>query len=344
MTGGLRITGLNAAHQGTGVLFDVDLSVPEHALACVVGPSGCGKTTLLRVIAGFHRPTAGTVVVGERPLDRPPDLHVPAERRRVGYIPQDGALFPHLSVAANIGFGLGRSGRAMTVGRMLAMTDLTPFADRHPHQLSGGQQQRVALARALAPAPDLLLLDEPFTALDAGLRARVRDEVIDLLRSTGTTAILVTHDPAEALAVADQVTIINAGRVLQTGSPEELHARPATPLAARVLGDANVLAGTAADGVVSTALGRLPLDSAAAIGPVMIMLRPSQILIHHDESADTLPARVLRAEFRGEDYRIALAVSGIDHPIVATAPRWCAPDSTVHLNVQGSAHPVTDVR
>jgi iron(III) transport system ATP-binding protein len=175
--------------------------------------------------------------------------------------------------------GLPKSGRAATVTRLLAMTDPTSCADRHPHQLSGGQQQRVALARALAPEPDLLLLDEPFTALDAGLRARVRGEVIDLLRTTGTTAILVTHDPAEALAVADQVSIINAGRIVQTGPPEELHARPATSLAARVLGDTNLLSGTAADGGVSTALGLLELYSVTPAGPVTVMVRPTQILI-----------------------------------------------------------------
>ena len=265
MTGDLQISGLFAAHHSTEVLFDIDLFVPAHALAALVGPSGCGKTTLLRVIAGFHRPTAGTVTVGGRPLDHPPDLHVQAERRRVGYIPQDGALFPHLSVSATIGFGLPKSGRAATVARLLEMTDLTACADRHPHQLSGGQQQRVALARALAPEPDLQLLDEPFTALDAGLRVRVRGEVIDLLRATGMTAILVTHDPAEALAVADQVSIINAGRIVQTGPPEELHARPTTSLAARVLGDTNLLAGDAADGAVSTALGRFGLDSVTSV-------------------------------------------------------------------------------
>jgi len=342
MTGDLRITGLCAAHHGTGVLFDLDLAVPAHALAALVGPSGCGKTTLLRVIAGFHRPTAGTVDVGGRPLDRPPDLHVPAERRRVGYIPQDGALFPHLSVAANIGFGLPRSGRAATVARLLEMTDLTGYADRHPHQLSGGQQQRVALARALAPEPDLLLLDEPFTALDAGLRARVRGEVIGLLRAAGTTAILVTHDPAEALAVADQVSIINAGRIVQTGPPEELHARPATAVAARVLGDTNLLAGDAADGVASTALGRLPLDSVTLAGPVIVTIRPTQIVIHLQESPETLPARVLQVEFRGEDYRVELDVDGIDQPLIAVTQCWCAPDSLVHLTIRGSAHPVID--
>ncbi len=342
MTGDLRITGLFAAHHGTGVLFDVDLAVPAHTLAALVGPSGCGKTTLLRVVAGFHRPTAGTVDVGGRPLDRPPDLHVPAERRRVGYIPQDGALFPHLSVSANIGFGLPKSGRAATVARLLEMTDLTTCAERHPHQLSGGQQQRVALARALAPEPDLLLLDEPFTALDAGLRARVRGEVIDLLRASGTTAVLVTHDPAEALAVADQVSIINAGRIVQTGPPQELHARPTTPLAARVLGDTNLLAGIAADGVVATALGLLPLDLATPAGPITVMVRPTQILIQVDDSPGTLPARVLRAEFRGEDYRVELEVSGVEQPVVALAQTWCAPDSVVHLTVRGSAHPLTD--
>jgi iron(III) transport system ATP-binding protein len=152
---------LHAAHRTTPVLHGVNLTVPKHALACILGPSGCGKTTLLRVIAGFHPPTSGRIDLGSRTLDQPPRTHLPAQRRRVGYIPQAVALFPHLTVAANIGFGLPRAQRASTVTQLLELTDLGPYAHRRPHQLSGGQQQRVAIARALAPEPDLLLLDEP---------------------------------------------------------------------------------------------------------------------------------------------------------------------------------------
>ncbi|MET3805520.1 iron(III) transport system ATP-binding protein [Nakamurella sp. UYEF19] len=347
----LLVAGLQAAHGSRPTLFDIDLSVPDHALACVVGPSGCGKTTLLRVIAGFHTAAAGRVELNGRVLDQPPGVRVPAERRSIGYIPQDGALFPHLSVAANIGFGLPRADRAAAVARLLELIDLVGLADRHPHQLSGGQQQRVALARALAPEPDLLLLDEPFTALDAGLRARVRTDVVDLLRSTGTAAVLVTHDPAEALAIADQVTIMASGRIVQTASPAELHARPVSSAAARALGDTNLIAGLYRSRSVSTALGELLLDRpvladaatcGAPTGQVTVVVRPRQVVLCGGDEPGAVAALVRRQEFRGEDHRLELMVDGVPDPLVCHSPSRVALDSTVHVRVAGAVHPLIE--
>jgi iron(III) transport system ATP-binding protein len=336
----LQISGLDAGHGRTPTLFDVDLSVPDHGLACVVGPSGCGKTTLLRVVAGFHSPSAGCVELGGRVLDQPPVIHVPAERRRIGYIPQDGALFPHLTVAANIGFGLPRSARAAVVARLLKMIDLVDLADRHPYELSGGQQQRVALARALAPEPDLLLLDEPFTALDAGLRARVRTDVIDLLRSTGTAAMLVTHDPTEALAIADQVTIMQAGRVVQTGSPDELHASPVSELAARALGDTNMISGSCRKDTVITGLGELSLTRSVVAAQVTVVVRPRQVVLCGIDDPGAVGALVRRVEFRGEDYRIELTVEGVAEPVVSHSRSRVPQGSAVGLRIDGTVHPL----
>ena len=344
MTAGLTVTDLHAEHGSTEVLHGVNLTVPEHGLACLLGPSGCGKTTLLRVIAGFHPPAGGQIDLGDRTLDQPPRVSMPAERRRVGYIPQTVALFPHLSVAANIGFGLPRARRAATVARLLDLIDLGSYADRRPHQLSGGQQQRVALARALAPEPDLLLLDEPFTALDADLRARVRSDVADLLRRTGTTAVLVTHDAQEALGFADTISIITDGRVVQTGPPDALHTQPATAEVARALGDANVFDATVEGTNARTPVGLLPLriPAPAKEGPaISVLVRPRQITLCAAAMDDTTPARIVRTEFRGEDYRLELAVDGCLQPIVAHTPDPIPSGATTHLHVEGCAHPLT---
>ncbi len=341
----LQVAGLHAAHGQVPALTGIDLTVPGRAIACVVGPSGCGKTTLLRVVGGFHLPTAGRIELDGTLLDQPPRTHVAAERRRIGYIPQDGALFPHLSVAANIGFGLPRRRRAAAVSKLLKLIDLPGLGDRYPHELSGGQQQRVAIARALAAEPALLLLDEPFTALDAGLRAQVRGDVVDLLRATGTTAILVTHDPGEALAIADQITIMEAGRIIRTGTPDELHARPGSVTAARALGDCNIIPATASSRRARSILGELELDSPAPSGAVSVLIRPAQILVESAEAAAGVPARVQRMEFRGENYRFELRVEdGVNHgaeTIVAFGARRHPPDSLVQVLVKGQVHLLT---
>ncbi len=208
----LTITGLHKAFGSHPVLTGLDLDVPAGSFTAILGPSGSGKTTLLRLLAGFERADAGSIAIGDRVVDGPGAGYVPPERRQIGYVPQEGALFPHLSVAANVGFGLpARERRGARTDELLAAVGLTGMGGRYPHQLSGGQQQRVALARALAIRPEVVLLDEPFASLDAHMRASVRADVQRICRTAGTTAILVTHDQDEALSMADRIAVLRDG-------------------------------------------------------------------------------------------------------------------------------------
>lgn len=342
---GVTITGLHAAHGHTPVLTGLDLTVSDGTVACVLGPSGCGKSTLLRVIAGFHRPGGGQVAVGGRSLDDD-RTHVPAERRRIGYVPQDAALFPHLTVAGNIGFGLPRRARRARVAELVDLVGLDGLADRHPYQLSGGQQQRVALARALAPRPELLLLDEPYAALDATLRTQVRAEVATTLRQAGATAILVTHDVDEALAIADTIAILRDGRIAQSGTPRTLYHEPGDAGIARTLGEANLLPAHIADGQADTALGIVPLTTATVhSGPGTVLLRPHQFQLAM-AGPNTAGARVTECRFRGHDYRLVLAPQAAD-PATALPQRLVVYTSTsnpptvgqtTHLTIDGTAH------
>lgn len=244
----VTIRGLTAAYGHRPVLSDLDLQIPSGEITAVLGASGSGKTTLLRVLAGFLKPLRGVVRFGDRTIvSAGPDgveVFEPPEKRRVGIVPQEGALFPHLSVAANVGFGLPR-GSAARVDEVLRLVGMADRARARPQELSGGQQQRVALARALAPRPDVILLDEPFSSLDASLRVRLRAEVGELLRSVGTTAVLVTHDQEEALSGADHVAVVRDGRVVQMGTPQEVYDSPADLGVARFVGEAVELSATA---------------------------------------------------------------------------------------------------
>ncbi|HVF20194.1 MAG TPA: ABC transporter ATP-binding protein [Mycobacteriales bacterium] len=265
----------------TPVLCGLDLDVAAGTLVAVLGPSGCGKTTLLRVVAGFERADGGTVDIAGTTVEGP-RTHLAPERRRVGVVPQEQALFPHLSVAANVAYGLGAESRrdGRRVAEMLDLAGLPGLGARMPHELSGGQQQRVALARALAPAPSVVLLDEPFGGLDAALRLSIRSQVRDMLQATGATAVLVTHDQEEALSVADRVAVMRDGRVVQEGTPADVYSAPVDLGVATFVGEANVLAGTAKAGLVTTALGRLPLSERAGrscVGPVAVVVRPEQV-------------------------------------------------------------------
>jgi iron(III) transport system ATP-binding protein len=343
--GGLTITALRARHGRNTVLAGVDLTVADGALTCVLGPSGCGKSTLLRVVAGFHPAESGSVALNDRVLDNG-RARIPAERRRVGYVPQDGALFPHLTAAANIGFGLPRAGRAERVAQMLDTVSLTGLGQRHPHQLSGGQQQRVALARALAPRPELLLLDEPFSALDAALRAELRTEVAATLRRAGATAILVTHDVDEALAFGDLIAVMRDGQIAQIGSGPELFHQPVDAGVARALGEANIIAAQLAQGVAVTAFGTLARTSdATKRGPGMVLLRPGQLRLAADAEPGSVKAVVTGSQFRGHDHRVELTPdpeTGLPERLIAytdtTPPE---PGSTVHLSARGPAHPLS---
>ncbi|KGM12831.1 ABC transporter ATP-binding protein [Cellulomonas bogoriensis] len=288
------------------VLRGVDLEVASGALAAVLGPSGCGKTTLLRVVAGFEQPDSGSVTVGGRQVTGPGRAVAP-ERRRVAVVPQEGALFPHLTVAENVAFGLPRRARrGARVGELLELVGLAGYGDRMPSQLSGGQQQRVAVARALAPAPDVVLLDEPFSALDAALRAAVRADVRAALHAAGATAVLVTHDQEEALSTADVVAVMRDGVVVQSGLPQDVYRYPKDVDVARFVGEAVVIPATVRDGVVWTPLGHLPLTQTAADGMGTVVLRPEQV--HLVDPADGLPARVVDTYFYGHDASVRLEV------------------------------------
>jgi iron(III) transport system ATP-binding protein len=298
----LEVRGLSAAYGADEVLHDVDLLVADGVTA-ILGPSGCGKTTLLRVVAGFVAPTNGKVVVGDRVVGgegRP----VPPRHRALGYVPQEGALFPHLSVAANIAFGLPRRQRRDVRGRVAEVLDLvelpTSLLDRHPHELSGGQQQRVALARALAPSPALVLLDEPFSSLDAGLREETGRAVVRALRATGAASVLVTHDQGEALSLADQVAVMSEGSFLQVGSPTDVYLSPADVRVAAFLGHASLLPGVIVDGdTVECGLGTLALSEPVEAG--------EQVRVQAEGSG--VPAEVIDVSFFGHDATVRVRLA-----------------------------------
>jgi iron(III) transport system ATP-binding protein len=311
----LSVSALSKSFGGTRVLAGLDLEVPAGSLTAVLGPSGCGKTTLLRLIAGFERAEGGSIRLGERVLCKG-GAHVAPERREIGFVPQEGALFPHLDLAANVGFGLPRAERRSgeRVEELLELVGLQGLGKRLPHQLSGGQQQRVALARALAPKPSLVLLDEPFDALDAGLRAQVRAEVRSALGRAGATALLVTHDQEEALSLADLVAVMRSGQIVQAADPQTLYRDPVDEEVARFLGEAVLLDGELDDGFAETALGRVEVRGAGAFhgaGPARVMLRPEQILCRPATMAgDGAHGLVLSTEFYGHDATARIALGG----------------------------------
>jgi iron(III) transport system ATP-binding protein len=279
-----------------------DLRVGRGELVALLGPSGSGKTTLLRTIAGFEHPDAGSVHVGGREVSGP-GTWVEPEARRIGMVFQQGALFPHLTVAGNVGFGASRPERAR---ECLDLVGLAARADSYPHELSGGERQRVALARALAPDPEVVLLDEPFAALDAGLREALREEVAAILRAAGTSALLVTHDQAEALSLAGTLAVMRDGRVEQSGTPEEVYERPRSRWVAEFLGEADVLPGTAADGAVDCELGRFGVPGDLA-GAVEVVVRPESVAIGHTAGrASTAEAVVVARSFYGHDQLVHL--------------------------------------
>ena len=318
----LDIRDLHLAYGSTVVLDGLDLTVANGQVVSVLGPSGCGKTTLLRVIAGFERPSGGSVAIGDVAVAGP-GLWVPPERRRLGIVPQEGALFPHLDVGDNVGFGLPRRqthrNRDARIAEALELVGLGGYERRRPDQLSGGQQQRVALARALAPEPSIVLLDEPFSALDSGLRAQLRDEVRRVLAIAGATALIVTHDQEEALSMADAVAVLDQGRVAQIADPVTLYRRPATLSVAKFVGDAVVLSGERHGRLLTTALGEL-VDatpaSDAITGPVTVVVRPEQIIIETDtarsgvnDAATGVRATVVCSTFFGRDASVQLRLA-----------------------------------
>jgi iron(III) transport system ATP-binding protein len=284
----------------TTVLNGVELSVPVGSITAVLGASGTGKTTLLRLIAGFEQLDEGTLKIGGRVVDDGSGT-VPAQRRGIGYVPQEGALFPHLTVAGNIGFGLPR-GSGGRIRELLDLVGLTEIRNRYPHQLSGGQQQRVALARALAVNPAVVLLDEPFSALDASLRSELRQDVTAILAQTGTTTVLVTHDQDEALALADTVVLLVDGRVRAAARPRELYRDPPDEATATSIGAANILRVHVSDGHGECALGSVPIRQSGSVqGESRLLLRPEQLLLRTAPSPHAPRGAVVAVEYHGHD-------------------------------------------
>jgi len=304
------------------VLDGVNFRLDAGQIGCLLGPSGCGKTTVLRLIAGFETPQAGEIRIGGATVSRA-GFATPPETRRIGMVFQDYALFPHLSVAGNIGFGLGRKSAAAgrRIDELLELVGLAGQARKYPHELSGGQQQRVALARALAPRPQLLLLDEPFSNLDVELRGRLSLEVRDILKRTGTTAILVTHDQHEAFAVADAIGVMHNGRIEQWGTPYDIYHSPASRRVADFIGQGVFVDGEVIDrDTVHIELGalksHLPLECADTCRQcgrgchLDILLRPDDI--QHDDMAPS-KARVVAKTFRGADFLYTLQLPSGAH-------------------------------
>lgn len=309
-------------------LAGVDLTTPVGRITALLGPSGSGKSTLLRILAGFERPDAGEVRSGGDVVASV-DTFVPPQRRHVGIVMQEGSLFPHLDVAGNVAYGLPgnwsryfsaatRRARNARVDELLEMVGLPGFGARRPDELSGGQQQRVALARALAPEPTAILLDEPFSALDTGLRVELREEVCGLLRRLGTTTVLVTHDQGEALSLADHVVILRSGRVVQSGPPGVVYSRPIDAATADLLGDVVMLraAPDAAASVAECLLGDVAIDACpqqCADGrECLVILRPEQLAI----DGTGVPATVTSTSFFGHDGMVRLAVDGLVDPLL----------------------------
>ena len=296
----IRARGLTKSYGDAVALDQFSLDVWEGSLLTLLGPSGCGKTTALRVIAGFEG-AGGTVDIHGRQV-LGPDIFVQPEKRKVGMVFQDYALFPHMTVQANVAYGLNKKTESHRVAEVLDLVGLNRLGDRMPHELSGGQQQRVALARALAPNPDVMLLDEPFSNLDANLRDRVRRELRSILAETVTTAVLVTHDQEEALATSDLVAVMYQGRVVQVDAPAELYTRPADPWIADFLGDADVLPSTGHRGYAESEVGRFKTDLK---GRVIVVVRPEDIQISMGETPN---AEVVSSQFFGHDQLVTLAL------------------------------------
>ncbi len=341
----LDVRDLVVGYGGPPVVRAATCSVDSGGFLAIVGASGSGKTTLLRAIAGFVPVTSGTVTLGGRVVDGP-GVCLPPEQRGIGIVTQDGSLFPHLTVARNVAFGLPRRTLAdgtptrERVAELLDMVGLAGLADRSPHELSGGQQQRVALARALAPQPDVVLLDEPFSALDAGLRTELGAEVRELLTAARTTAILVTHDQGEALSLADQIGLMIDGRIVQQGTPEELYQRPDDLGVATFLGEVVLLPVLARDGdALTTALGRVVPDgsaSAAGASGDTVALRPEQLTVTAAGDGAEVVGEVTHVTYHGHDSMVDVRlVDGTPVRIRVLGTGGVRPGDAVTVGVRG---------
>ena len=343
----LRTLGLTKRYDEVTAVDAVDIDVRRGEFLAVLGPSGCGKTTLLRLVAGFEQPDAGGIEIGGRAVVGPRTWLAP-EDRRVGMVFQESALFPHLDVAGNIGFGLTRGGRDERIAEMVALVGLAGLQRRMPHELSGGQQQRVALARALAPDPALILLDEPFSSLDATLRAQLRVEVREILRRADATALLVTHDQAEALEISDRVAVMRAGRIEQVSTPDELYLRPANRFVAGFVGEANLLVGEVRHGEVQTLAGRFRAgDGSLADGSrAEVLLRPEQLHMLPVERLASPPRpetvlTVVRRVFHGSEvHHVLQGPTGLELEASTPSSATIELGTLVIVHARASAVPV----
>ena len=302
---GLKVEGLTRRFGGREVVSDVSLSIGPGQVTCLLGPSGCGKSTTLRMIAGVERQDKGRVLVDARVLSEGP-RHLPPEARQIGLMFQDFALFPHLTVAENVSFGVSgsRSDKRARAEEMLERVHLEGFADAHPHELSGGEQQRVALARAIAPRPRIMLMDEPFSGLDNRLRDGIRDETLEILKEEGAAVLLVTHEPEEAMRMADEIALMRDGRIIQRGAPYNVYNAPVDRQAAAFFSDVNVIPGVVRGALTDTPFGAFLAPGFPDGTEVEIVIRPQHLRIDFDrDGRGPLPKPDDRTAARGIVYR-----------------------------------------
>jgi len=342
MTTVLSLQQINKSIAGNTVLKNLNLDVKDHEFLAILGSSGSGKTTLLRLISGFDTPDSGQIQIGGKTVFGG-QSNISAEERRVGFVPQDAALFPHLSVAKNIEFGLNKmpaAERNQRVAELLQLVDLVGFAERMPHELSGGQRHRVALARALAPKPQLILLDEPFSSLDAELRVRLREDVKNVITKTGTTAILVTHDQEEALSIASRVAVLRDGEFAQIGNPSEIYQAPADVEMATFLGDSVIINGVVKGEKIQTDLGLLtPLNKVTDGATGRVAIRPENFYLQPNPNGE---GEVIGRQYFGHDALIEVKLPKVVIQARANGPFAPEIGMKVTVWVRGQVNFYTD--
>jgi iron(III) transport system ATP-binding protein len=338
----LEVLNLTRAFDGAPVVDDVSFQVQAGQVACLLGPSGCGKSTTLRIIAGVDMQDSGRIFVDGK-LICDTEFRVPPERRAIGLMFQDFALFPHLAVRDNVAFGLqgGFKANRARVTELLERVQMLAHIDSFPHELSGGEQQRVALARALAPRPRVLLMDEPFSGLDERLRDGIRDETLALLKEEGTAVLLVTHEPHEAMRMADQILLMRKGRIVQQGAPYNLYNAPADRLAAGFFSDINVLDGTVQGALTDTPFGQFLTPGMPEGAQVDIVIRPQHLKLDFDragqgpaptvENGTAARARVMRARYLGRESLVEFTTDQGNIALNATVPGVFLPPAGTHM-------------
>jgi iron(III) transport system ATP-binding protein len=322
----LTFESITHVYSGIEAVKDVSLDLALGEIICLLGPSGCGKTTLLRIAAGVERPQKGRILLNAVEVAGP-NAYVPPERRHVGLMFQDFALFPHLTILENVAFGLRDLERADALAEAraaLRRVGMSVYEAAYPHVLSGGEQQRVALARAIVPRPSVLLMDEPFSGLDQRLRESVRAETLAVLRETGASCLLVTHDPAEAMSMADRIAVMQAGRLVQIGSPMQVYREPADADTARFFSDVSELRVRATDGAIATPFGTLKAPKQARNGDVSVLIRPQGLIPTQARSG--IEAWVLDARYLGEASLVSLAFEGFEERLTARIPGTRMPE------------------